>query len=542
MNKNKPTYSEIERRDKEQKKHVNCQNKVEDELRLFKAIVDSSSEAIAITDPAGRFVYINPAHEKLFGRSLEEARKANYRDYYPTESIQTLDREVAPALERGESWEGILVAFNHKGRRFPLWERADTIRGDDGRMVYAFGIMHDVTMEQETEAELREYATAIEGSKDLIAAVDREYRYRMVNQAFLKRHGLAREQVIGHTAEEVLGKEIFHRQIKNYVDKCFMGQEINYEIELDYPKIGIRHMDVHYFPLETNGRINRVVTVIQDVTERVSAAIALKKAYDKLENKVLERTAELTKAKEVAEASKKAKDEFLMNMGHELRTPLNQTIGFTELLLDEGVGQLNHKQKEYLLDVHQSAGKLKSQLNDIIELSNFETGEVGIEPSPVDLKDLLEEILSVIRKKVTKKNLDLSINTDGAPEMVWADEWKLKKILYCLLSNAIKFSPDGGEVRVAVEQAPSAGSSESGHVEISVSDNGIGIEPGDLIRIFESFVQGDSSVSKRYQGQGIGLSLARNYVELHRGKIWAESEGKGKGSVFRFTIPVPLPL
>jgi signal transduction histidine kinase len=143
----------------------------------------------------------------------------------------------------------------------------------------------------------------------------------------------------------------------------------------------------------------------------------------------------------------------------------------------------------------------------------------------------------VTKWKAKKKEIELCINTDGAPEMVWGDEWKLKKILYCLLSNAIKFSPDGGEVRVAVKQTSSAGSYESGHIEISVSDNGIGIEPGDLIRIFKPFVQGDSSVSKSYQGQGLGLSLAKNYVELHRGRIWAESEGKGKGSVFRLTIP-----
>jgi PAS domain S-box-containing protein len=542
MNESKPNHGEIVRRDRELEKNGNGQNGEKDELRLFKAIVDSSSEAIAITDPEGRFVYINPAHEKLFGRSLEEAKKANYRDYYPTESVQILERDVAPTLERGESWEGILDAFDHEGRRFPLWERADTIKGDDGRMVYAFGIMHDVTRKQETEAELREYATAIEGSKDLIAAVDREYRYRLVNQAFLNRHGLNRYQVIGHTAEEILGKDIFHRQIKHYVDRCFKGQEINYEIELDYPKLGIRHLEVDYFPLEINGGINRVVTVIQDVTERVSAALALKKAYDRLEDKVLERTAELTKTKEIAEAAKKAKDEFLMNMGHELRTPLNQVISFTELAMDEEVGQLNHTQKEYLLDVRQSAGRLKSLLNDIIELSDFETGEVVIEPSPVDLKVLLEEILSVIKNKAIKKIIELSIDMDGAPKTVWADEWKLKKILYCLLSNAVKFSPDGSEVRVAVRQMSSAGSGESGHVEISVSDNGIGIEPGDLIRIFESFVQGNGTMSKRYQGPGLGLSLVKNFVELHGGRIWAESEGKGKGSVFRFTIPVPLPL
>ena len=541
MNESKTTCDELKRRIAELEKHLDLRDKSEDWLRLFKAIVDSSNEAIALTDPEGKFIYINAAHEKLFGRSLKEARKANYRDYYPPESIRTLERDVAPALKRGESWEGVLEVFDCDGRRFPLWERADTIRGEDGEMIYGFGIMHDVTQERENEEELLEYAKALEGSKDLIAAVDSEYRYRMVNQAFLNARGLSRDQVIGRHAEEVLGKELFRTQIKPRVDRCLAGEEVNYEIEVEYPKIGVRHLEVHYSPLELNGVVSRVVTVIRDVTERVSAASALKKAYDRLEDRVRQRTAELTQAKVAAEVAKKAKDEFLNNMSHEIRTPLNHIIGFTELLLDEGVGQLNHTQKEFLLDVYQSAGNLQSLLNDVIELSNFEMGEVGIEASPVDLKGLLEGTLPAIKEKAAKELIEMSIDTDGAPETVWADERKLKKILHCLLSNAVKFSPDGGEVRVAAKHMSRAGSGESGHVEISVSDNGIGIEEEDLIRIFGSFVQGDSSVNKKYQGQGLGLSLAKNYVELHGGRIWAESGGKGKGSVFRFTIPVPLP-
>ena len=124
---------------------ASSRKQTEEELHLFKAIVESSSEAIAISDPNGRLVYINSAHEKLFGRSLSEARQLNYRDYYPSESVAILDRDVAPALARGESWEGELEVYDASGRRFPLWERADTVRDAEGRMLYGFGLMHDIS-------------------------------------------------------------------------------------------------------------------------------------------------------------------------------------------------------------------------------------------------------------------------------------------------------------------------------------------------------------------------------------------------------------
>ena len=135
----------------------------EKELNLFRTIFDASQEAIAISDAEGQFVYINPAHEKLFGRTLEQARQVNYRDYYPPESVELLNDQVVPALQRGESWEGVLDVFDVEGRRFPLWERADSIRDEQGNLLYAFGLMHDVSEQTKTEEELRKHRNALEG-------------------------------------------------------------------------------------------------------------------------------------------------------------------------------------------------------------------------------------------------------------------------------------------------------------------------------------------------------------------------------------------
>lgn len=158
----KPSYEELEQKVRLLKKTLESQNAMQDELLLFKAIVESSSEAIAVSDPQGQLVYINPAHEKLFGRSLEQARKLNYRDYYPPESLEIINQSIAPALERGESWEGVLDVFDAKGRRFPLWERADSLRDAEGKMRYGFGLMHDIAERRQAEAAVKKASDELE--------------------------------------------------------------------------------------------------------------------------------------------------------------------------------------------------------------------------------------------------------------------------------------------------------------------------------------------------------------------------------------------
>jgi PAS domain S-box-containing protein len=158
----KPSYEELEQKLRLLEKTLESQKAIQEELFLFKAIVESSNEAIAISDPEGQLLYINPAHEKLFGRSLEEARKLNYRHYYPPESLEILNRDIAPVLEQGKSWEGVLDVFDAKGRRFPLWERADSLRNPQGKMRYGFGLMHDIAERRQAEAAMKKASDELE--------------------------------------------------------------------------------------------------------------------------------------------------------------------------------------------------------------------------------------------------------------------------------------------------------------------------------------------------------------------------------------------
>jgi signal transduction histidine kinase len=228
------------------------------------------------------------------------------------------------------------------------------------------------------------------------------------------------------------------------------------------------------------------------------------------------------------ETASRHKSEFLANMSHELRTPLNAIIGFSQVLRQRMFGEINEKQEEYLDDILSSGNHLLSLINDVLDLSKVEAGQVELEIATLSLREALERGAVMVRERAARSDVRLSLELAPDVDLVEGDERRLRQVVFNLLSNAVKFTPPGGSITVATERG-------TDEVRVSVTDTGPGIAPEDQQRIFEEFQQTDVGVQQR-EGTGLGLALSKRLVELHGGRLWVESE-LGHGSRFVFTLP-----
>ena len=234
------------------------------------------------------------------------------------------------------------------------------------------------------------------------------------------------------------------------------------------------------------------------------------------------------KSREV-EAANRHKSEFLANMSHELRTPLNAIIGFSDVLAERMFGAINPKQGEYLGDIRASGQHLLSLINDILDLSKVEAGKMDLQPSRFSLPDAMQAVVMMVRERAAERGVRLDTEVDPEIGVVEADERKVKQIVLNLLTNAVKFTSAGGQVRLRASRADDG-------ITIAIADTGVGIAPADQARVFEEFAQARAGATGEQEGTGLGLTLCRKFVELHGGRIWVES-GLGTGSTFTFTLP-----
>ena len=262
----------------------------------------------------------------------------------------------------------------------------------------------------------------------------------------------------------------------------------------------------------------RVVDVLR--TFGTQSALAIQNA--RLFREIEEKSRQL-------EAANRHKDEFLASMSHELRTPLNAVIGFSEVLLERMFGDVNAKQEEYLRDILASGRHLLSLINDILDLAKIEAGRMELDLEDFDIAQAIDNAVVLIRERATRKGLTLDMRLDRELGSLRGDQRKVKQVLLNLLSNAVKFTPEGGRIEIRAQRL-------DGHVEVSVADTGIGIAPEDLEAVFEEFRQVGTDYAKKHEGTGLGLTLSRKFVELHRGRIWVKSQ-PGEGSTFTFTLP-----
>jgi signal transduction histidine kinase len=257
---------------------------------------------------------------------------------------------------------------------------------------------------------------------------------------------------------------------------------------------------------------------VEDRTRDLSAAL---KQNASLLRELERRSLEL-------EAASRHKSEFLATMSHELRTPLNAILGFSEVLRERMFGELNDRQAEYLDDIHVSGRHLLTVIDDILDLAKVESGRMELELGDVDVGECLETGFMMVRGRALRRGVRLEMDVEPGLDQVTADGRKLKQVLFNLLANAVRFTPEGGRVEASARRA-------DGELRIAVRDSGPGIAPGDQERIFETFQQAGNGAAR--EGSGLGLALSRAFAELHGGRLWVESR-LGEGSTFVLALPL----
>ena len=264
---------------------------------------------------------------------------------------------------------------------------------------------------------------------------------------------------------------------------------------------------------------DRIVGLLRTFASQSALAIENARLFSEIEDK----------SRQLEEANQH-KSEFLASVSHELRTPLNAIIGFSEVMLERLFGEVNEKQEEYLNDILSSGRHLLSLINDILDLAKIEAGRMELELGAFDVPQAIDNTLMLVRERAMRRGITLERSVEPRLGEINGDERKVKQVLLNLLSNAVKFTPEGGRIEVRAVVA-------DGTVEISVSDTGVGIAPEDHEAVFEEFRQVGSDYARRHEGTGLGLALARRFVELHGGRIWVKSQ-VGQGSTFTFAIPM----
>lgn len=282
----------------------------------------------------------------------------------------------------------------------------------------------------------------------------------------------------------------------------------------------------HRINIETGDEIEELAGEINNMVEKI------KQSYTEMEKRVAERTEDLQRSYKEMEDVNRLKSEFLANMSHELRTPLNSILGFSEMLYEGMCGELTAKQTEYSEYIHKSGSHLLALINDILDISKIEAGKMEIKPAEFSVPAAIKETQAIIYPMAFKKKISIEVNIADNISTIVADKRMFEQTMYNLMSNAVKFTGEGGYVKVNA-------ASNDYYLQVSIIDNGIGIKGEDRNVIFKEFKQIDSSLSRKHAGTGLGLALTKRYVEMQGGSISVDSE-YGKGSNFTFRLPVNI--
>ena len=503
--------------------------KSEEHLRL---LVDGVSDyAIFMLDPSGQVASWNQGAERIKGYKANEIIGRHFSCFYPPEELQNgkPERELQKAIAEGhyaeEGWR-----IRKDGSRFWAHVEITALRDNTGKLRGFSKVTRDVTEQRRAEELLRESEQRLTlastsgevGVWDLDLIADQAWR------------SLQHDRIFGY--EFLLpnwGKEIFSRHVvpedrelvQRRFEEAFQNGHLEFECRIIRADQAMRWISSKGEVVRNEqGQPIRMMGVVTDVTERKRAEEEKRKFMDRLaaSNQELE-----LRNREVERVTK-LKSKFLASMSHELRTPLNAIVGFSDLLAEGTPGDLNDKQKRFVNHIKQGSAHLLQLINDILDLSKIEAGQLDLRCEDFQIKTALPEVLSTIRPLAMAKNIQIEQKMEN-DQHVYADRVRFKQILYNLLSNAVKFTPKAGRIDIDCH-------GDNNSVCISVTDTGVGIRAEDQAVIFEEFRQVEGPAGTTQEGTGLGLAITKRLVEQQGGRISLESE-LGKGSRFTFTLP-----
>ncbi len=376
-------------------------------------------------------------------------------------------------------------------------------------------------------------AAVISSSEDAIASKTLEGIVTSWNAAAERLFGYTAQEMIGQPILRVVPPELQHEET-DILAKLRRGERIERYETTRLHKSGRRlEVSLTVSPVRDNtGRIVGAAKIAHDITQRRAAERSLREREAELAKLLAERESILASeraARSEAERLGHMKDEFLATLSHELRTPLNAIQGWATLLRTGKVGPEDHQRG--LETIERNVRTQTQIVNDLLDMSRIVSGKVHLEVQPLHLHDVVTHAIETVRQSAQAKNIRIRPVLDSRTGLVRGDPDRLQQVLWNLLTNAIKFTPSGGSIQVALERVNS-------HVEISIQDSGIGISPDFLPHVFDRFRQGDPSTTRRYGGLGLGLSIVKTLVELHGGSVRAKSPGENSGSTFILALPV----
>jgi PAS domain S-box-containing protein len=495
----------------------------------FRGLLESAPDAMVIVGKDGKIVLVNAQTERIFGytrneligETVELLVPERFRAQHPGHRSGYFGSPRARAMGTGLE----LAGRRKDGTEFPVEISLSPLDTEDGTLVSA--AIRDITDRKRAENKFR---SLLESAPDAMVIVGKDGKIVLVNAQTEKLFGGTRSDFLGKTMDILVPPRFRENHPKHrrsyFIDPKAraMGSSLElYALRLDGTEFPV---EISLSPLDTeDGTL--VSAAIRDITDRRRLEEIRRKSQELEEQ---QRKTELEERNRRMQEANRLKTEFVANMSHELRTPLNSIIGFAEIIQMGRVGPVSDAHREYLGDILTSSRHLLQLINDVLDLAKVESGKIDFRPESLDLRNVVMEVKDILRGLAAEKSIQVDVEIDTKLPLVWHDSAKLKQVLYNYLSNAIKFTPDHGSVRIDVTCAGPL------QFRIDVSDTGIGVKGEDLHRLFVEFQQLDASTSKKYPGTGLGLALTRRIVEAQGGTVSVKSVPR-EGSVFSAILP-----